>query len=99
MVENLSNTSNINSHYSSATNAVRPKNLVVSGPKALPGKHLYNDIDAKNRIKQANNEIELKSKEYRQSSAKRFWTVFGCVVAGVLGIVGIKKIINFFKKS
>lgn len=97
MTEISSNSPNLNSHYTSATKATRPSKIVVSGPNALPGKHLYNDIDAKNRIKKVNNEIAVQSKEYRKSPAKQFWKVFGCIVAGVLGIIGIKKLINFFK--
>lgn len=97
MTEISSNSTNINSHYSSATKANRPKNIVVTGPNALPGKHLYNDIDAKNRIREVNREIEVQSKEYRKNPAKQFWKVFLGICAGILGIIGIKKLISFFK--
>lgn len=97
MTDISTNSTNINSHYSPATKTVRPKGLIVAGPNAIPGRHLYNDIDAKNRIRKANNEIEMQSREFRRSPAKQFWKVFGCIVATILGLVGIKKLINFFK--
>ena len=97
MTEVSANSTNINSHYSSATRTTRPKGLVVAGPNAIPGQHLYNDIDAKNRIRQLNKEIEVQSKDFRKNPAKQFWKIFGCIVAGILGIIGIKKLISFFK--
>ena len=97
MAEILSNSTNIAAHYSSATKTSRPNNIVVSGPKAIPGRHVYNDNDATNRIRQANNEIEAQSKEFRKSSVKRFCKVFGCIVAGILGVIGISKLGKFFK--
>ena len=97
MTEISTNSLNLNSHYSSAANASRPNGLIVSGPNTIPGKHVYNDKDAKNRIKKANNEIEVQSKEYRKNPAKQFWKTFGCIVAGILGFIGIKRLIKFFK--
>ena len=97
MTEISSNSQNINPHYTSATKATRPKKLIVAGPNNVPGTHLYNDIDAKNRIRQVNKEIEVQSKEFRKNPAKQFWKTFGCIVAGILGVIGIKKLISFFK--
>lgn len=97
MTEVSSNTQNINSYYTSATKATRPERLVAKGPQVLPGQHLYNDEDAKKRISAYNTEIERQSKEYRKNPAKQFWKVFLGICAGILGIIGIKKLINFFK--
>ena len=97
MTEVSSNVQNLNSHYTSATKATRPQKLVVSGPQDIPGQHLYNDIDAKKRISEYNAEIEKQSKEFRKNPEKRFWKVFLGICAGILGIIGIKKLIGFFK--
>ena len=97
MTEVSSNVQNINSHYTSATKVTKPQKLVVSGPQNVPSMHLYNDIDAKKRISAYNAEIEQQSKEYRKNPAKQFWKVFLGICAGILGIIGIKKLIHFFK--
>lgn len=97
MPEITTNITNINPHYSSNTKATIPPKMVVAGPNALPGQHLYNDTDANNRMRQINNEITYNSKEVRKNPAKQFWKVFAGIVVTVLGIIGIKKLITFFK--
>ena len=51
MTEITPNIQNINSHYSSDYKTVKPKKVVAYGPQTLPQQHLYNDIDANNRLK------------------------------------------------
>ena len=97
MTEITPNIQNINSHYSSDYKTVKPKKVVAYGPQTLPQQHIYNDIDANKRLKALDEEIYKISKAEKNKSFKNFWKVFLSIVAGILGIIGIRELIKIFK--
>ena len=92
MSEMNSNLNNLNAHYSSQTKIEIPQRVVVSGPSALPGQHVYNDIDANKRMKAINDDIYQSSRSVRSSEDKKFVKVFCGIVLAILAALGIKKL-------
>ena len=97
MTEITPNIQNINSHYSSNSKTSRPQRVVVSGPTTIPQQHLYNDIDANNRLKALDEEIYQISKNEKNKSFKNFCKVFLSIVVAILGVIGIRELVKFFK--
>ena len=92
MTEINSNLNNLNAHYSSQTKIELPKNVVVTGPESLPGQHVYNDIDAKKRMRAINDDIYQSSKTAKNKENKKFLKVFCGIVLAILAALGIKRL-------
>lgn len=88
----INNTTNLNSHYTSNPKVERPIRYAVSAPQSLPTPHLFNDIDANNRMKAINQDIYQDSKTEKNKKATNFIKIFGSVVLAILAILGIKSI-------
>lgn len=68
---------NLNAHYTTNAKVVRPKNVVVSGPENIPRAHVYNDIDANNRLNAINNDIFVDSQKIpKKQNKKKFLGLF-----------------------
>lgn len=98
MSEKVSNI-NLDAHYTSNPKVERPARVVITGPDTLPKGHLYNDIDAKKRLNQANTDIYDGVKTEKKKNASKFWKIFGGIVGIILIIKGAKNIKGGFKKS
>ena len=59
----VNNIQNLNSHYSTNTKVEKPERVVVTGPNSLPTVHLFNDKDAKKRLKAINQDIYVDYKK------------------------------------
>ena len=94
-----SNQTNINAHYSSNPKLEKPARVVVAAPVSLPTYHLYNDIDANNRLKMLNKDIYIDTKNQKAEEKRKFIKGFGLVVLTILALLGIKKLGSVFKKS
>ena len=94
MTEINSNLNNLNAHYSSQTKIEIPKHVVASGPNSLPGQHVYNDIDAKRRMRAINDDIYKTSKIQKNKESRKFLKVFSAIVLAIIAALGIKR---FFK--
>lgn len=92
----ISNSQNLNSHYSTNAKVVRPYRPVASAPIDLPKPHLFNDNDAENRLKAINHDIYIDSKKEENKKGWNFVKIFG---AFVLAILAVKFAKNIFKKS
>ena len=55
----ISNTQNLNAHYSTNAKVQRPARPVAYAPNSLPKPHLINDTDANNRMKAINQDIYI----------------------------------------
>ena len=89
-----SNLNNLNSHYSSQTKVEIPQRVVVSGPTALSGQHVYNDIDAKKRMRAINDDIYQSAKVQKTQENRKFLKVFCGIVLTIFAALGVKR---FFK--
>lgn len=92
----ISNTRNIDAHYSTSEKVQRPSHTVVSAPNNLPKGHLFNDRDANNRFKMLSQDIYNDSKREEKRHATNFIKIFGAGIIGVLALLGLKRL---FKKS
>ena len=84
---------NIQAHYTDNPKVERSKRMVVKAPEALNNMHLYNDIDAKKKMRAINNDIYVKTEQEKSSFNKKFLKVFGGIVVTILGIIGLKKLL------
>ena len=88
----ISNTTNLNAHYSNNHKVEPPKRTVVSGPETITVPYLYGDIEANKRIQKVDNEIKKQSIAEKNNSAKKFFKVFGAIVIGIITLLGLKRI-------
>ena len=88
---------NLNAHYTSNPKVTRPINTAISAPNHLPTKYVYNDRDAKKRLKDLNSNVNQNIKNEGKTSLKSFLKVFGAIVLTILGIKWAQKAISFFK--
>lgn len=87
----MSESFNLNSHYSSNLKAQRPERPIVSGPESISSYHLFNDIDANKRMSAINNDIYQSTEKEKSRYGKNFLKVFGAVVLAILAVIGIKR--------
>ena len=92
MSEINSNQYNLNAHYSTQAKIEIPERVVVSGPALLPRQHVYNDKDAKRRMRAINEDIYQHSKSVKNNSDKGFIKAFLGIVFVILAALGIKKL-------
>ena len=90
----VSNTQNLNAHYSTSAKVARPERVVVSAPSAIPTNHLFNDSDANKRMETICNDIYVDTKKEKSSEGRNFAKIFGLGTAGIVGVLGICR---FFK--
>lgn len=90
----MSEVQNLNPHYSQNIKTPSPQKVVVSPPQTLPTYHLYNDIDANNRLKAINNDIYQDSNREKGKSGRGYLKFLAGFLALILGISAAKK---FFK--
>ena len=73
----ISESQNLNAHYTTNSKIVRPAHVVVSGPENIPHAHLYNDADANNRLNAINQDIFEDSKKVpKKAKKKKFLGLF-----------------------
>ena len=73
----ISESQNLNAHYTTNSKIVRPAHVVVSGPENIPHVHLYNDADANNRLNAINQDIFEDSKKVpKKAKKKKFLGLF-----------------------
>ena len=94
MGEQIENSQNLSAHYSANAKVVRHPHVVVNAPKKMPVLHVYNDIDANNKISKINTDIYEKTQDEKGSANKKFWKGYLAFVAAILAFLGIRR---FFK--
>ena len=90
---------NLDAHYTNEAKVKRSGFKVASPPANLPKQHLFNDIDANNRMKMINQDIYQSFKKEENKEGIQFLKFFGALVGAVLLIKGFQHILNIFKKS
>ena len=88
----MSESMNLNAHYTNNPKVERKVRHVAEPPQSLPGFHLYNDIDAKNKFKTINQDIYMKTEEQKRKHLRSFLKAMGVLVVSVLAYIGLKKI-------
>jgi len=83
---------NLNAHYSSQTKVERIENPVATAPQNIPSYHVFDDIDANNRIDIINKDIYEGTNGEKGKPAKKFWGKYLGFVAILLGFIGLKKL-------
>ena len=92
----MTETFNINSHYSNEPKAKLPDKPIVKGPDTVPEVHLYNDAIAKERFRKLDNDIFVMRKKEEKKPVKSFLKILTGTVLTITGFFLLKK---FFKKS
>lgn len=90
----MSEVTNLNAHYSQELKTSSPQRVAISPPQTLPAYHLYNDIDANNRLKSINNDIYQESNREKNKSGQGYLKFLAGFLAVIFGVSAIKK---FFK--
>ena len=66
----------LNSHYTTTPKVEIPQHVVVSPPENIPSVHIFNDIDATNRLNGINQDIFEQSKQHTPKKKKKFLGIF-----------------------
>ena len=66
---------NLEAHYSTTPKVEKPQKVVVKGPENIPKVHVFNDIDANNRLSAINQDIYESSKKIPKKK-KKFLGIF-----------------------
>lgn len=90
----ISNTQNLNAHYSTNSKVERPEHAVAQAPGTIPNGYKFNDRVANKKMQTICNDIYVDTKSEQSSDGKKFVKVFGIGTAGILGIIGLR---NLFK--
>jgi len=75
-MEEVSNTQNLNAHYTNSPKVAKPKRVVVSGPNNVPTYHLYSDAEANARLETLNNDVYEAVKRTPKKDKKKFLGIF-----------------------
>lgn len=92
----MSENYNIAAHYTNKPKVERPKRTIANGPGSLPNMHLYNDFDAKMRLREVDRDLYHSSQKEKRKPLNEFIKICGFSLLAILSIVGLKKL---FKKS
>ena len=92
----MSETYNINAHYTNNSKVQRPKIIVNNSPAVLPYNKLYDSEATDKHIKDINNELMQKHKKDEKKELRNFIKGTALFALSILAFLGIKK---FFKKS
>ena len=87
---------NLNAHYSNNAKVIKKSKTPALAPNSLPKHHLYNDIDANDRMNAINQDIYNLYKNEKKSNGKNFIKIFCGIIIAILTALGLKKV---FKKS
>lgn len=88
----ISNKQNLNSYYTTKTKAQRPERPIATPPESLPKFHLYNDIDANNKIKAINQDIYSGIKKEEKRPVINFIKFLSLSVLAIVALFGFKKL-------
>ena len=91
-------TLNTNDLNNSNTIATRTKR-VATGPVVINESHLFNDADARERMRTLNNDIYQSVKHEESKPKRNYLKILLTSLAIVLTAMGIKKIYNIIKKK
>ncbi len=72
----ISQTQNINAHYSTETKIKRPDHVVVSGPDSIPSKYVFSDREANKRLEALNNDVYVAVQREPKPKKKKFLGLF-----------------------
>ena len=91
-MSDISNTQNLNAHYTDKTKVVRPEHFVVEAPNTIPSHKIYDDFSANKKMKTICNDIYVGTQKEKKSESKNFAKICGAGLIGILGFLGIRKL-------
>ena len=76
-MEEINQTQNLNSHYSTSSKVAKPQRVVVSGPENIPKYHLYTDKEANEKLYAIEGDIyESIQKMPKKKNKNKFLGIF-----------------------
>ena len=92
----MTETYNINAHYTNNPKVERPLRIVAEAPDTIPRMHLYNEIDARKKLENINADVCVLTKKEKRKPIKNFILAIGALSLSFLAFIGLKKL---FRKS
>ena len=75
-MEGISQTQNIEAHYSTSDKVEKPKRVVVEGPKNIPTRHIYTDKEANEKLEAINKDVYESVQSTPKKAKKGFFGIF-----------------------
>lgn len=75
-MEGITQTQNLEAHYSTSSKVEKPKRVVVEGPKTIPTNHIYTDKEANERLAAINNDVYESVQNTPKKNKKKFLGIF-----------------------
>ena len=72
----ISETQNLNAHYTNSPKVAKPQRVVVNGPDNIPVYHIYTDAEANARLEEINNDVYEAVKRTPKKNKKKFLGIF-----------------------
>jgi len=72
----ISQTQNLNAHYTTEAKVKPMERIVVTGPETIPVRHVYSDREANKKLEKLNNDIYIAVQNEPKPSRKKFLGLF-----------------------
>ena len=72
----ISQTQNLNAHYTTEYKIQRPQHVVVTGPDSVPKYHVYTDSEANEKLIALNNDVYESVQKEPKPQKKKFLGIF-----------------------
>ena len=69
----ISQTQNLNAHYTTEPKVKRQEHVVVTGPETIPTRHVYSDREANKKLEKLNNDIYIAVQNEPKPKKKKFF--------------------------
>ena len=92
----MTETYNINAHYTNKPKVEKTARIVAEAPDTIPKMHLYNEIDARKRLQKISKDVCVLTQKEERKPVKNFILTIGALGLSCLAFIGLKKL---FRKS
>lgn len=87
---------NINAHYTNNPKVEPRKPIVATSPKQVPNRYVFNEEEAKKRLKTIDDSIKKEYETEKKKEQKNFFKFVTATTVCILALLGLTKL---FKKS
>ena len=76
-MEEISQTQNLNAHYTASPKVAKPQHIVVNAPNNIPQYHIYTDREANERLSAVESDVyEAVQRTPKKKNKKKFFGIF-----------------------
>ena len=75
-MDEITQTQNLNSHYTTVAKVTKPQHVVVNGPDNIPKHHTYTDKEANERLASLNQDVYESIQRTPKKNNKKFLGLF-----------------------